>query len=64
MKLHDVGRHMLVCGARKQPAQVIDQSDFRLVVGERNVLPHVLDAMARARELYETEVAPRAHATR
>ena len=64
MKLHDAGRHMLVCGARKQPAQVIDHSDFRLVVGERNVVPHVLDAMARARELYETEVAPHAHPAR
>ena len=30
MKLHDSGRHLLVCGARRQPAQVIDQSDFRL----------------------------------
>jgi SulP family sulfate permease len=64
VKLHDAGRHMLVCGARKQPAQVIDQSDFRLVVGERNVVPHVLDAMARARELHENEIAPRAHAAR
>ena len=34
-KLHASGRHLLVCGARKQPAQVIDQSDFRLVIGRQ-----------------------------
>jgi SulP family sulfate permease len=52
-KLHESGRHLLVCGARKQPAEVIDQSDFRLVIGEKNVLPNVVEAMARARELHK-----------
>jgi SulP family sulfate permease len=58
LKLHDSGRHLLVCGARKQPAQIIDKSDFRAVVGERNVVPHVLAAVERAREIYESEIAP------
>jgi SulP family sulfate permease len=64
VKLHDAGKRLLVCGARKQPARVIDQSDFRLVIGERNVLPHVQAAMERAREIYEAEFAPRPSATR
>jgi SulP family sulfate permease len=58
-KLHDTGRHLLVCGARKQPAEIIDKSDFRVVIGERNVVPHVLGAVERAREIYESEVARR-----
>ena len=56
LKLHDAGKHMLVCGARRQPAEILDQSDFRLVVGAKNVLPHVEEAMVRAREIYETEI--------
>jgi SulP family sulfate permease len=58
MKLHDSGRRMLVCGARRQPAELIDKSDFRLVIGEQNVVPHVLGAMERAREIYRTEIRP------
>jgi SulP family sulfate permease len=57
-KLHESGRVLLVCGARKQPADVIDKSDFRQVIGERNVVPHVEGAIVRAREIYENEIAP------
>jgi SulP family sulfate permease len=55
-KLHDSGRHLLVCGARKQPAELIDKSDFRQAIGEKNVVPNVVEAVERAREIYEGSV--------
>jgi SulP family sulfate permease len=53
-KLHVSGRHLLLCGARKQPAELIEKGGLRQFLGADNVLPHVEAAIDRARDLYES----------
>jgi SulP family sulfate permease len=50
-RLRRVGKSLLLCGAREQPARLMSQSDFLDHVGAENVMPHVQGALARAREL-------------
>ena len=52
-KVHQSGRTMLMCGARKQPAKLIRHSKFFPIIGEKNVLPHIDAALARAKEIHE-----------
>jgi SulP family sulfate permease len=51
-RVHQSGRHLLMCGARRQPARYIEQSDLLKVVGRENFLPHVQAALVRAHELH------------
>lgn len=46
------GRVMLVCGAREQPALMMQDSDFERVVGKENICSDVANAIARAEEAY------------
>ncbi len=50
-RLHKAGKALLLCGARDQPSQLLSRSDFLKLVGPENVLPHVQDALVRAREI-------------
>jgi SulP family sulfate permease len=50
-RLRRSGRTMLLCGARHQPARFLQQAEFVAHVGERNFLPHVEAALARAQEV-------------
>jgi SulP family sulfate permease len=50
-RLRKSGRTLLLCGAREQPAQFLQQSDFMRHVGAENILPHVEAALQRAREI-------------
>jgi sulfate permease, SulP family len=50
-KLHASGRHLLLCGAREQPARMLEQSDVAEHIGRENVLPHIKAALERAAEL-------------
>ncbi len=50
-RLHKAGKTLLLCGARDQPSQLISRSDFLKRVGTENVLPHIQQALARAREV-------------
>jgi SulP family sulfate permease len=50
--LHATGRQMIVCGARKQPAELMHDAEFQEHVGEKNISPNVQAALVRARELY------------
>ncbi|MCL4813335.1 MAG: sulfate permease, partial [Vicinamibacteraceae bacterium] len=59
-KLHESGRTLLVCGARRQPAALIEKSDLRERLGEENVLPHVAAAVERAKVIYGREMDMRA----
>jgi sulfate permease, SulP family len=52
-RLRKSGRTLLLCGARNQPAQFLEQAEFVQHIGERNILPHVQAALDRAREIYE-----------
>jgi SulP family sulfate permease len=51
-RLKRSGRSMLLCGARHQPAQLLEQTDFIAHVGRDNILPHVEAALQRAREIH------------
>ena len=50
-KLRKTGRTLLVCGAREQPARMLEQADFVRHLGRENILPHVEAALNRAREV-------------
>ncbi len=59
-KLHASGRHLILCGAREQPAQLMHQAEFERRVGRENICPHVQAALERAGQLYDRR---RLHAT-
>lgn len=46
------GRHVLFCGARKQPKRLIYTSMLPRIVGARNILPNIGSALHRAEDLY------------
>ncbi len=51
-RLRKSGRTLLLCGAREQPAQFLQQADFMRHVGVENILPDVGAALRRAREIH------------
>jgi SulP family sulfate permease len=50
--MHASGRHLLLCGARRQPATVMARAGFHDHVGDANICAHVDDALRRAHELH------------
>ena len=52
-RLRASGRTLLLCGARDQPAKLLEQSAFVSHFGRENVLPHVDAALLRARQVAE-----------
>jgi SulP family sulfate permease len=50
-RLRASGRTLLLCGARHQPAALLHDAEFIEHVGDRNIVPHVQAALARAREI-------------
>ncbi|HEX4808992.1 MAG TPA: SulP family inorganic anion transporter [Bryobacteraceae bacterium] len=52
-RLQKSGRTLLLCGARDQPALLLQKADFIDHVGRDNILPHVEAALQRAREINE-----------
>jgi SulP family sulfate permease len=50
-RLRRSGRALLLCGARDQPARLLQQAEFMRHVGSENILPHVEAALHRAREI-------------
>ncbi len=53
-RLQASGQTLLLCGARDQPARLLEQSAFVEHFGRENILPHVDAALARAREIAES----------
>jgi SulP family sulfate permease len=51
--MHASGRTLLFCGAREQPRKLMDRSGFAAVVGPENICDNVLEALARAKVVYE-----------
>jgi len=47
------GRALVACGARKQPAKLIQDSELANLIGRENIVPHVDAAIQRAEALYE-----------
>jgi SulP family sulfate permease len=52
-RIRKSGRRAILCGARRQPAQLLDQAEFIDHVGRENICPHVEEALARARQVYD-----------
>jgi SulP family sulfate permease len=52
-RLHGSGRELILCGAPKQPAMLMEQSEFHDHVGARNVCPNIKAALERASELFD-----------
>ncbi|MEP7364445.1 MAG: SulP family inorganic anion transporter [Acidobacteriota bacterium] len=50
--LHGSGRELLLCGAREQPARLLEQSDVAEHLGRENVVPHIKAALERAAEIH------------
>ena len=52
------GRTLLLCGAREQPAAVMQASGFYDHVGAANICANIESALARARQLHEQTLSP------
>jgi len=51
LALERSGRHLLLCGARHQPAQLIARADFHRHIGDANICDNVTEALDRARAI-------------
>ena len=47
------GRQLILCGAREQPLQLIQQTEFEELVGSENICDNVQEALRRAEEAFE-----------
>jgi SulP family sulfate permease len=47
-QLHATGRTLILCGAREQPLEMIEQAEFAEVVGRENICENVQTALERA----------------
>ena len=52
-QLQASGRSLLLCGAREQPAQLMNQAEFERHVGAENICPSISDALQRAADVYQ-----------
>jgi SulP family sulfate permease len=50
--LHDSGRHLVLCGARHQPAGLIARADFHRHIGDENICANVAEALRRAADIH------------
>jgi SulP family sulfate permease len=57
-RLHASGRHLILCGAREQPARLMEQAEFHDHVGLENICPHVQAALERAQALHHSTSPP------
>jgi SulP family sulfate permease len=51
-KLHAAGRTLILCGARPQPAKLMEQAEFEHRVGRENICANISAALLRAEMLY------------
>jgi sulfate permease, SulP family len=51
-RLKKSGRTMLLCGARRQPAQLLKRGDFIAHVGKEHILPHIQAALQHAERMH------------
>jgi SulP family sulfate permease len=58
-RLHDSGRHLLLCGAMEQPSKLLSGSRFIEEIGTENFMPNIQAALDRAEQVHEerSEVA-------
>jgi sulfate permease, SulP family len=53
-EVHATGRTLLLCGAREQPSQLMQQAEFERHVGKENIVPSITDAIRRSNDLYSS----------
>src|SRR4029077_16408213 len=51
-RLHSSGRELILCGAPRQPARLMEQAEFHEHVGASNICPNIKAALDRADELH------------
>jgi len=56
-QLQSTGRTLLLCGAREQPAKLMQQAEFERHVGKENICASIAEALERAGQLYEANYA-------
>src|SRR5260221_245674 len=56
-EVQSTGRTLLLCGAREQPSQLMQQSEFERHVGKENIVASINDAIRRSNELYSSQYA-------
>jgi SulP family sulfate permease len=49
--LRGAERHLILCGARHQPADLMKRADFHRHVGDENICAHIQDALRRAHDI-------------
>jgi len=54
-QLHKSGRAMLICGARAQPAALMQEAGFDRHVGAENICENITEALKRAEEIYKKQ---------
>jgi SulP family sulfate permease len=54
LRLKRSGRTLLLCGARTQPARLLQRPDVVASIGLENILPNVQAALERARRIHES----------
>jgi len=54
-EVHATGRTLLLCGAREQPSQLMQQAEFERHVGKENIVPSINDAIRRSNDLYASQ---------
>lgn len=52
-QLHATKRTLILCGAREQPARLMQQAEFQQLLGKENICENVQHALRRADEVYE-----------
>jgi sulfate permease, SulP family len=50
-RLHATGRSLILCGAREQPARLMDQAEFDEHIGHANICSSIQHALERAAEI-------------
>ena len=51
--LHRSDRSLILCGAKYQPAKLMERADFHRHVGDANICPNIRSALKRARDLHD-----------
>ncbi len=52
-RLHASGRHLILCGAREQPVELMRRAEFERHIDRENICPHLEAALKRAGQLYD-----------
>jgi SulP family sulfate permease len=52
-RLHESGRALILCGAREQPARLMQKAEFERHVGRENICANVEEALLRAGTVYQ-----------